>query len=279
MAAPVPSSDASAGRDAVIAVTDLSVEAGRRHILSIERLAVARGDLVSVMGPNGSGKTTLLRVCLGLQPATAGQVRVFGRRLKPSDGAGLAGLRRRIGYVPQLLPVRSELPMTVREVVAIGRTARAGLFHALSRDDWDAVDHWMARLGLAPLANRAFGEISGGEQRKAIIARAMAQEPELLLLDEPAANLDLGWRERMVETVETLYAETRVSVVLVCHELEVLPPSCRHVVLLDAGRVAATGSPEAVFTTDRIRRLFGASLRAVHEGGRHAVVPQGGGHD
>jgi iron complex transport system ATP-binding protein len=137
------------------------------------------------------------------------------------------------------------------------------------------VDVWIERLGLARLAARAFSQISGGEQRKTIIARAMAQEPEMLLLDEPTANLDLGWRERIVATVETLYAQTRVSVVLVCHELEVLPPSCRQVVLLEAGRVAATGSPEAVFTTESVTRLYDASLRVVHEGGRHGVFPAG----
>jgi len=194
-------------------------------------------------------------------------------------GAALAGLRRRIGYVPQLLPARSELPLTVREVVAIGRTARAGLFHPLSRQDWQTVDRWIERLGLASLADRAFSQVSGGEQRKTIIARAMAQEPELLLLDEPTANLDLGWRERIVETVQTLYTQTCITVVLVCHDLEVLPPACRQVVLLDAGRTAATGSPETVFTTERVSRLYGAALRAVHQGGRHAILPGGGAHD
>jgi iron complex transport system ATP-binding protein len=103
----------------------------------------------------------------------------------------------------------------------------------------------------------------------------MAQEPELLLLDEPTANLDLGWRERIVETVEALYTQTRISVLLVCHELEVLPPACRQVVLLEAGRVSATGTPEQVFTTARVSHLYGARLQALHRAGRHAVIPGG----
>ena len=262
-----------------IAIEDLSVTAGRRIILTVESLVLAPGEFIAVMGPNGAGKSTLLRTCLGLQSSVVGQVSLFAQPLDRMNGTALAELRRRIGYVPQLLPGRSELPLTVREVVAIGRTARAGLFHPLSGHDWHIVDKWLERLGLTPLASRAFSQISGGEQRKTIIARAMAQEPELLLLDEPTANLDLGWRERIVETVQTLYTQTRISVVLVCHELEVLPPSCRRVVLLDAGRVAATGSPEAVFTTERVTRLYGAALRPVHQGGRHAVVPGGGAHD
>ncbi len=262
-----------------IELNHLAVHAARRCLLEVEHLSVAPGSVVALMGPNGAGKTTLLRTCLGLARPTLGDLRVLGEDVRSLRAASLAGLRRRIGYVPQLLPARSELPLTVREVVAIGRTARAGLFHPLSRQDWQTVDRWIERLGLASLAARAFSQISGGEQRKTIIARAMAQEPELLLLDEPTANLDLGWRERIVETVQTLYTETSITVVLVCHDLEVLPPACRQVVLLDAGRIAATGSPETVFTTDRVSRLYGAALRAVHQGGRHAILPGGGADD
>ena len=212
-------------KPAAIEIRSLTVHAARRCLLEVEDLRIEAGSVVALMGPNGAGKTTLLRTCLGLAKPNAGEVKVLGENVSSLSGAALAGLRRRIGYVSQLLPARSELPLTVREVVAIGRTARAGLFHPLSREDWQTVDQWIERLGMARLAARAFCQISGGEQRKTIIARAMAQEPELLLLDEPTANLDLGWRERIVETVQTLYSQTRISVVLVCHELEVLPPS------------------------------------------------------
>jgi len=264
---------------ASIEIHNLSVNAARRCVLKIDGLRVDAGGVVAVMGPNGAGKTTLLRACLGLVRPVSGEVRVLGENVCGLSGSSLAGLRRRIGYVQQLLPAGSELPLTVREVVAIGRTARAGLFHSLSKNDWETVDQWIERLGLGSLAGRAFSQISGGEKRKVIIARAMAQEPELLLLDEPTANLDIGWRERIVETMEVLYTQTRITVVLVCHELEVLPPSCRSVVLLEAGRVVATGSPESVFTAACIARLCGAALRPVHEGGRHSIVPTGGAHD
>lgn len=264
---------------AALEIRSLVVHAAGRCLLDIEQLRAEGGSVVALMGPNGAGKTTLLRAGLGLARPTRGKITVLGEDVRSLHGVALARLRRRIGYVPQLLPARSELPLTVREVVAIGRTARARLLHPLSRRDWQTVDRWIEQLGLVSLANRAFSRISGGEQRKTIIARAMAQEPELLLLDEPTANLDLGWRERIVETVETLYTESRIAVVLVCHELEVLPPSCRQVILLEAGRVAATGPAEAVFTTESVRRLYGATLRAIHQGGRHAVLPGGGAHD
>jgi iron complex transport system ATP-binding protein len=254
----------------------LVVHAGRRCLLDVEHVRADAGAITALMGPNGAGKTTLLRACLGLAAPTRGRVTVLGEDVSGLRGAALARLRSRIGYVPQLLPARSELPLTVREVVAIGRTARVGLFQPLSRHDWQTVDLWLERLGLAPLTDRAFSQISGGEQRKTMIARAMAQEPKLLLLDEPTANLDLGWRERIVETIQSLYAQTGISVVLVCHELEVLPPACDQVILLEEGHVSATGSPEAIFTTERVGRLYGVNLRALHQAGRHAVIPGGG---
>ena len=264
---------------AAVEMRNVSVHVGARCVLDVAELRADEGSVVALMGPNGAGKTTLLRVCLGLTMPTRGEVRVLGESVPALRGAALARLRRRIGYVPQLLPARSALPLTVREVVAIGRTARAGLFRPLSRDDWQAVDRWLDRLGLAALADRAFSQISGGEQRKTIIARAVVQEPELLLLDEPTAHLDLGWRERIVETIGSLYAQARLTVVLVCHEPEVLPPACHQVAWLEGGRVDATGSPETVFTTERVSRLYGATLRALHQGGRHAVVPAGGARD
>ncbi|HNQ88501.1 MAG TPA: metal ABC transporter ATP-binding protein [Verrucomicrobiota bacterium] len=260
---------------AALELLSLTVHAGRRCLLDVDRIRADAGTIVALMGPNGAGKTTLLRACLGLAAPSRGRIAVLGENVAALRGAALAALRRRIGYVPQLPPARSEAPLTVREVVATGRTARAGLLHPLTRRDWQIVDQWLDRLGLASLAGRTFGQISGGERRKTIIARAMAQEPELLLLDEPTANLDLGWRERIVETVQALFTQTHLSVVLVCHELEVLPPACRAVVLLEAGRVSAAGSPEDVFSTERVSSLYGAHLHALHRDGRHAVMPGG----
>jgi iron complex transport system ATP-binding protein len=261
-----------------VEIRRLTVHGGGRRLVDVEHAQVDRGNVVGLMGPNGAGKTTLLRACLGLVLPTGGDIVVLGESVPLLRPSALARLRRRIGFVPQLPSGRGEMPLTVREVVVIGRTAHRGLFHRLSSDDWNIADQWIDRLGLSPLADRAFGQISGGEQRKTIIARAMAQEPELLLFDEPTANLDLGWRERLVALIQSLHEQTGISMVLVCHELEVLPPCCRQVVLLEAGRVSAAGPPEAVFSTELVRRLYGANLRTVHQDGRHATLP-GSPHD
>jgi len=265
--------------DVAIHLEGLSVVAGHRAILSVDSLAVSRGEFMGLLGPNGAGKSTLLRCLLGMQHHVRGTVSVLGREVNRLGSGQLAQLRRRVGYVPQILPARSEMPLTVREVVAIGRTGIAGLLRPLQKDDWRIVDEWLERLGLAALARRGFGEISGGEQRKTLIARAMVQNPELLLLDEPTANLDLGWRERIVELVAELYCknhencETRITVILVCHELEVLPSCCGRVVVLDEGRIVADGSPAETLTDERIQSLYGPTLGVLHSAGRWAVVP------
>lgn len=261
---------------AVLELRGVRVRVGQHELLDVAEFRLASGELLGLMGPNGAGKTTLLRACLGEVRPSTGAIRVLGQEVAALRGAARAALRRRLGYVPQLLPPRSELPLTVREVVTMGRTARIGWGRRLGREDREVVDFWLDRLGLRALAGRRFHELSGGEQRKVMLARVVAQEPEVLLLDEPTANLDLGWREQLVATLERVHRQTGLAALLVCHEPEVLPPACRRVVWLEAGRVAAAGAPEAVLSAAPARRLYGAGLQVLHCQGRHAVVPGGG---
>lgn len=262
-----------------VQLDNLVVHAGGRVILGVEHLHIATGELIGLLGPNGAGKSTLLRCLLGMQGRMCGDIRVLDQSVNRCRCGELAKLRRCIGYVPQLLPVGGEMPLTVREVVAIGRTAMAGLCRSLKASDWRLVDQWIERLGLAALAEQSFSQISGGEQRKTLIARAMVQQPEMLLLDEPTANLDLGWRERIVRIIDELYRSMRLTVVLVCHELEVLPGGCQRVVVLNEGRIAADGPPEQWLTTELVASLYGDGLDVVRHGERWAVLPGSGGRD
>jgi len=256
-----------------IDVRDLSVRAGNRTILSIGELTVHEGEFLGVLGPNGAGKSTFLRCCLAMQGRASGRIAVLGQQIDRLSFRRLGLLRRRIGYVPQLLSVPGEMPLTVREVVAIGRTGIVGLLRPLRREDWRIVDEWIDRLGLSALARRGYGEISGGEQRKTLIARAMVQQPQMLLLDELTANLDLRSREQIVRTVQELYEATRLTVVLVCHELEVLPACCGRVALLSDGLLLADGTPDEVLTDERFESLYGPGLSILRRAGRLAVVP------
>lgn len=264
--------------ETAIEINDLHVRVHHRTLLTMARWSVCRGEFLGLLGSNGAGKTTLLRCCLGMQRYASGHIQVLGEPLERLGICHLTRLRQRIGYVPQLLPVRSEIPLTVREVVAIGRSGAAGLFRRLNRRDESIIDEWVERLGLAPLARQGYGEISGGEQRKTLIARAMVQQPEILLLDEPTANLDLGWRERIVQIVEELYRTIRLTVVLVCHELEVLPPACGRVTVLRDGKLVADGTAAGVITDDLLKMLYGPGLSVLHINDRYTVVPGGTDH-
>jgi ABC-type Mn2+/Zn2+ transport system ATPase subunit len=257
-----------------IEIENLHVRVGQRTVLAIDALNTRDGTMTAVLGPNGSGKTTLLRAILGLQASCSGQIRVFGLQVRGASSSALRRLRRQTGYVPQLLSTRSETPLTVREVVVMGRTARAGLLRRLGQNDWRQVDVWLERLGLADLGGRPYSDLSGGEQRKTLIARAMVNEPRMLLLDETTANLDLASRERLVDLIASLQADLGLAVMLVCHELEALPAHCPWVAFLEAGKLFAQGPPREMFTDDRVRRLYGERLEAVSAGGRYAVLPR-----
>ena len=258
-----------------IHIENLRVAAGSRTILSIGHLSVARGEVLAVLGLNGAGKSTLLNVCLGLRRFSSGEVVVLGEPVGRSGSASLARLRCRIGYAPQTVARRSQAPLTIREVVAIGRTGLAGLLSPLRGDDWRIIDEWLERVGLERIAGQAYSDASGGEQRRTLIARVMVQQPEMLLLDEPTANLDLSGREQIVATLQKLHEETRVTIVLVCHELEVIPPCCGSLLVLEHGNVIAEGRPETALTDGVVAALYGRGLIVVHGEGRHSVIPEG----
>lgn len=258
-----------------IKIADLKVSLGNTKILDVSKFILPAGEVTALMGRNGAGKTTLIKTLLGIQKFDIGSVIVLGRNIGNAGGKSLIELRRRIGYVPQLLPPPSQMPVTVREIIAIGRTARVGLFKYLSKKDFNIIEKWIELLGLTSISNRAFNTLSGGEQRKVMIARAMAQEPELLLLDEPTANLDFGWREHIIQTIQQLYETTKISVLLVCHELEVLPPCCKRIVLMENGKIIVEGEPLKVFSPERIKSLYGIDSRLIQTGARYVVAPCG----
>jgi ABC-type cobalamin/Fe3+-siderophores transport system ATPase subunit len=257
-----------------VEIDGLVVRRGRREILRLPRLEILRGELSSVLGANGAGKSTLIKCLLGLVRPTSGRVRTLDCAVWPSPD-GLYKLRRRIGYVPQVAAADGQTPLVVREVVAIGRTAVAGLFRPLGREDWNIVDQWLERLGLGSLAGRAFSELSGGEQRKTLIAKAMVQQPEILLLDEPAAHLDPYWREQIVATLESLHGAGELTIIMACHEVDVIPRGCRRLLALDKGMLVADGEPNKILSPDLLEQVYGLRMNVIGGGGRFAAAPCG----
>lgn len=195
-------------RPAIIECDRLSVDLGGVRVVDGVTLRVGEGDFLALVGPNGGGKTTLLRVILGLERFSAGSVKVFGQLPGSSPG--------RIGYVPQRLFFDREFPISVRDLVLMGRLSKKKLFQHYTRLDKERADEAVRLVGLERLIERRIGDLSGGELQRALIARALAGEPELLLLDEPTASIDPQMKSTIYDLIEKL--KERLTIVLVTHD-------------------------------------------------------------
>lgn len=256
---------------------DVRVHRGGRAVLQIDKLNVPAGDFLGIVGPNGAGKTTLLKVCAGLIKPGSGSVRLEGLDLDRLSGWRKCALRQHIGYIPQVAEYNAELPFTLREVVAMGRTSIRPLLTGLHANDRAVVDHWIDAVGLHDRRDQTFRSLSGGEQQKALIARAMTQDPRILMLDEACANLDFHWRYQISNMVEHLYRQAGMTVLMVSHETSVLPQACRRAILLAEGRILADGAVPDVLSPDLLRRAYQGDLRAVDVDGRRYIVSAGQG--
>jgi zinc transport system ATP-binding protein len=226
----------------VLEARGVSFSYGPDRVLDGVDLRIGPGEFVALVGPNGSGKSTLLRVLLGLLPA-AGEVRLFGSppaRLKE---------RWRLGYVPQRPALARDLPATVEEVVAAGRLVRGRWWRRLRPEDAVEIDHAMRSVELLDLRHRRVNELSGGQQQRAFIAKAFAGRPELLILDEPVAGVDVDSQRRFRDALTHFVREDRAAVLLVSHELGAVADELDRVVVLRHGRVFFDGPPSELAAT------------------------------
>ncbi len=243
----MPSSDAVPA----IAVDDLSVAYREAPALWDVDLRVPTGAVMAIVGPNGAGKSTLLKAILGLVPVAAGAVRVFG---EPYDR-----VRRRVAYVPQRTSVDWGFPATVRDVVTMGTHGRLGWLRRPGVAERIAVDAALDALGLADLAPRQIGQLSGGQQQRTFLARALVQNADLVMMDEPFQGVDAVTERAIVDVLQRLAAEGR-TVVAVHHDLDTVLAYFTHVLLLNVRAVAA-GPVASTFTDAHLRQTFGALVR------------------
>lgn len=219
---------------AVIDIKDARVLYNGTEALNGVSLRVRAGENIVLLGPNGAGKTTLLTTINGFTPLTSGSILVLEQCPR---GRNLAAVRRRVGYVAQMSQADPRMPITLRESVMTGLYGRLGWRRRVTSAMRVSVDAVLERLGILALASRPLGRLSGGELRRASIARALVQNPEILLLDEPTASLDDGARHDICRLMGELNRELGMTLLWVTHDLEALPESCTRVLRMKQGRI------------------------------------------
>lgn len=245
-----------------------------RPVLRDLALTVRVGEVLALLGTNGSGKTTLLRLMAGTLRADAGSVELFGRPIH--DWARIE-IARRVSVLPQSL----ELPIGFRvaEVVAMGRVPHATRLFGAGPNDERAVERALVDADAAELADRRVEELSGGERQRVLIALALAQEPNLLLLDEPTLHLDLAHQVALLDAVQRMRGRRQLTLVAVLHDLNLAMAFAPRIAVVHAGRIAADGAASEVLRPDVVRRIFGVQLAEAWtaDGQRAVLVTPGSG--
>ena len=240
--------------DSPLALRGLTVSYGDKPaVFSVDATFPGRA-MSAVIGPNGAGKSTLLKASLGVIPRLSGEVRVFGSPLEES--------RARIAYVPQRASVDWDFPTTAIDVVQMGLYRKVGLLGRLSGEMWARARMCLDRVGMADFADRQIGQLSGGQQQRVFLARALAQDADLYLLDEPFAGVDAATERAIIDVLKLLKAEDK-AVVAVHHDLSTVRDYFDHVFLINVRRVAE-GPVGTAFTVDTLNATYGGQLSATH---------------
>ena len=252
----------------LLAIKNLSCVLGNNTILKNVSLEVNSGDFLGVLGPNGSGKTTLLKCISGILKPVSGQVLLEDR---PLEGYSRIEIARTISVVPQGVEAGFQFP--VAEFVALGRIPHLKPFRGETDADRSIVAWAMEATGITSMADRYFGELSGGERQRAVIAQALAQQPRLLLLDEPASFLDIAQEAEIFNLVKKLNRQYNIAVMVVLHDLNLASRYCDSAILLHHGTVFAQGAPPDILTPEKIRDVYHTEVETLYYKGAKYIVP------
>lgn len=241
----------------IISIKDLSVAYDRKRVLSNIFLEFEEGKRYGILGPNGSGKSTLLKSILGLIDGYTGQIKIWNKDIED--------VRPRVVYVPQRSEIDFTFPATVKDVVMMGRYPHKKVFQRMNPQDEELVKNAMQELAIEDLRNRPIGELSGGQQQRAFLARALAQQADILLLDEPFVGVDIPTEEKIIDVLRKL-SEAGKTLLVVHHDLQAVPDYFDHVVLLNQ-RLVAAGATETTFTKENLAAAFGGQLALLQQAG------------
>lgn len=238
-----------------LAVKDLSHSYGRISVLNAISFSVQEGEFFIIIGPNGSGKTTLVRAISGALRTRRGQMEILGRPIRSYSGKELA---RSVAVVPQMPP--ADVPFTVAEVVLMGRSPHLSLLAIEKRKDLESAERAMSFTSVQHLAGRRFDQLSAGERQRVSIARAICQQPRIIVLDEPTATLDLAHQIHVMDLLERLRKEEKITIIMVSHDLNLAAMYADLLLLLKGGSVVSLGKPEEVLTFQTLEQAYGCVL-------------------
>lgn len=238
-----------------ITAKNLSHSFGEDLVLRNVSFQVPKRDFFIIIGPNGSGKTTLMKIISGLLKPRNGELKILNR---PIDQYHRKALARTIAFVPQM--TFADFPFTVTEIVLMGRSPYLGMLGLEEENDLEIANQAIAFTGLENLAHRKLDQLSGGEQQRVFIARAICQEPDIILLDEPTASLDLAYQVRIMDLMEKLKIEKGITVVMVSHDVNLAAMYADHLLLLHNGQVMCQGLPDEVITYQNLEAAYGCTL-------------------
>lgn len=241
--------------DAAIKTKKLDHSYGNMPVLTDISFSVQKGDFFIIIGPNGSGKTTLMKTISGIEKRQKGQVEIMGQ---PMQNYSRKSLARTIAFVPQM--VLEDIPFTVMEVVLMGRSPHLGILGMEEKTDFGIARQAMAFTEVEHLANRKIDQLSGGERQRVFIARAICQEPQMILLDEPTAALDLAHQVRVMDLMEKLKEEKGVTVIMVSHDVNLAAMYGDRLLLIKEGKIVSLGTPTEVINFQTLEEAYGCVL-------------------
>ena len=251
----------------VIELKGITVRKARSLLLDGISLGVSRNEFIGIIGPNGAGKTTLLNVIAGFE-RFEGTLSLFGRR---EAWTRSRETRLRVGYVPQLFQIDPAFPILALEAVMTGAIGRLGLFRSVGRPEREKAMRLMEMMRVAHLADRPMGQLSGGERQKVSLAHAILQEPDILLMDEPTANLDIAIQKEVLNLIDEIHKQEILTLLLVTHDFNMLPAGMRRAVLLNRGRKVFDGNINTALSGETLSRLFEYPLETFERNGRRFV--------